>query len=124
MQQKIKVNCHNSILFKKEKPRYLPHFCFDKSVKKREANAKISKYQMPNDQMPNYTVQTQYVSIRPTSQKCKQRDKNRVEQRRDEKKREEKRREEYKIEDIERRKNRLCERESLHFTDVLSEKYV
>ena len=48
---------------------------------------------MPNDQMPNYTVQTQYVSIRPTSQKCKQRDKNRVEQRRDEKKREEKREE-------------------------------
>ena len=24
---------------------------------------KISKYQMPNDQMPNYGVQTQYVSI-------------------------------------------------------------
>ena len=26
--------------------------------------AKISKYQMSNDQMPNYGVQTQYVSIR------------------------------------------------------------
>ena len=34
--------------------------------------AKISKYQMPNDQMPNYGVHTQYVSIRSTSQKCKQ----------------------------------------------------
>ena len=27
---------------------------------------------MPNDQMPNYGVQTQYVSIRSASQKCKQ----------------------------------------------------
>ena len=31
--------------------------------------AKISKYKMPNDQMPNYTVQTQYHTIRSTSQK-------------------------------------------------------
>ena len=29
--------------------------------------AKISKHQMPNDQMPNYGVQTQYVSISSTS---------------------------------------------------------
>ena len=29
--------------------------------------AKISKYKMPNDQMPNYTVQTQYHTIRSTS---------------------------------------------------------
>ena len=28
--------------------------------------AKLSKYQMLNDQMPNYTVQTQYVSIMST----------------------------------------------------------
>ena len=34
--------------------------------------AKVSKYQMPNDQMSNYGVQTQYVSIRFTSLKCKQ----------------------------------------------------
>ena len=32
-----------------------------------EREGKISKYQMPNDQMPNYGVQTQYVSIRFTS---------------------------------------------------------
>ena len=84
---------------------------------------------MPNDQMPNYGAQTQYVSIRPSSQKCKQRDKRRKKRRkkeekkkrREEKIKEENRREEYKIEDIERRKNRLRERESLHFTDVLSE---
>ena len=29
-------------------------------------NRKISKDQMPNDQMPNYTIQTQYISIRST----------------------------------------------------------
>ena len=27
---------------------------------------------MQNDQIPNYTVHTQYTSIRSTSQKCKQ----------------------------------------------------
>ena len=29
--------------------------------------AKIIKDQMPNDQIPNYTVHTQYISIRSTS---------------------------------------------------------
>jgi len=40
---------------------------FDEFVIKGYTVAKISKDQMPNDQMPNYTVQTQYISIRPAS---------------------------------------------------------
>ena len=46
---------------------------------------KISKYQMPNDQMPNYGVHTQYVSIRSTSQKCNQIIKKRRERERENK---------------------------------------
>ena len=34
---------------------------------------------MPNDQMSYYGVQTQYVSIRSTSQKCKQNRENKEE---------------------------------------------
>ena len=95
---------------------------------------------MPNDKMPNYGVQTQYVSIfqlglqarNVTNQrkiittdrtalfskpvKCQQQRGRRKEKRRKKKRRQQKRRA--------RRKNRLHERESLHFTDDLSEKFV
>jgi len=40
--------------------------------------AKIPKYQMPNDQMPNYRVQTQFVSIRLQARNVNKLEKNHI----------------------------------------------